>query len=436
MENDGTKVTLDIRFKTISMNKGLTKQLYPLDNSNFRNYLILFLLWPFLAFLMALKNYNQKESKKIVYLFLIYYGLTFVIGNIGVDSERYALSLMQNAELPFSALFDIVGGLYKDTTVDIAEPLISFFVSRFTSYHGVLFAVFAAIFGFFYLKSINLLYDRYKENRGLNTFILLVFFVMIVPITLINGFRMYTATWIFFFASWHVIVNRDPKYLLLAGAASLIHWSFLSANAILIIYYLAGNRNFIYLPVVLLSFLMPNLLAPFFQLLSLKLGGPIQNRYEGYSSEGYILGIQKSYENAAWFMGLIDNLIFYYLIGIIIFIQLRYGHLLKEKIERNFFSFLLLFLAFVNFGMTIPTFGGRFQRVFYLYATVYVFLYFLKNPGKKISFLIQIGLFPMALYSAYTFRLGSESISAWILTPGFGLPLLAPTVSLAEILFY
>ena len=47
-------------------------------------------------------NYNTKEAKRVVYLFLIYYGLTFVVGNVGNDAERYALSLRQNAELPFS----------------------------------------------------------------------------------------------------------------------------------------------------------------------------------------------------------------------------------------------------------------------------------------------------------------------------------------------
>jgi hypothetical protein len=418
------------------MNKNFTNYSLSLPASNSKNYLILFLLWPFMAFLMALKNYSQKESKKVVYLFLIYYGLTFVIGTTGVDAHSYATYLKQNAELPFSALFKVIGGLYSDTTVDIVEPLISFIVSRFTSYYGVLFAVFAAIFGFFYLQSINQLHDLYRKNPGWNALILIAFFVMILPITSINGFRMYTATWIFFYGSWHVIINRDPKYLLLAFSSALVHWSFLSANAILIIYFFAGNRNLIYLPIVILSFILPQLMAPVFQSISLSLGGSIQRRYEGYSNEDYILGIQGTYEHAAWFMGLSDDLVFYYFIVAIIIIQLRYGYLLKENIERNFFSFLLLFLAFVNFGKAIPTFGGRFQQIFYLYATVYVFLYFLKIPGKKISFLTLIGLFPMALNAAITFRMGSESISAWILTPGLGLPLLAPSLSVADLLFH
>ena len=71
--------------------------------------------------------------------------------------------------------FNIIGGLYgSQTTVDIVQPLISFIVSRFTSHHSLLFASFAALFGFFYLKSINLLYKRYYESR-LNALIHLAF---------------------------------------------------------------------------------------------------------------------------------------------------------------------------------------------------------------------------------------------------------------------
>ena len=123
-----------------------------------------------MAFVTALSNYKQKEAKKIVYLFLIYYGLTFVVAQTGMDSYQYVRRFQYNATLPFSDFFKIVGGLYSsDTSVDIIEPFISFVVSRFTSDYRFLFAAYAALFGFFYLKSINLLYNRYQENPGWNS---------------------------------------------------------------------------------------------------------------------------------------------------------------------------------------------------------------------------------------------------------------------------
>jgi hypothetical protein len=389
-----------------------------------------------MAFITALINYSQKESKKVVYLFLIYYGLTFVVGSAGNDAERYALALKIYAKLPFSDFFNIVSGLYSsDTSVDVIGPLISFFVSRFTSDHRLLFAAYAALFGYFYLKSINLLHERYLENSGWNVLIHLVFFTMILPIMAINGFRMWTAAWIFFYGAYHVVLYRDSRYLLIALGASLVHFSFLSANAILIIYFFARNCNIIYLPLAIVSFILPKIVVPFFQTIFGTLGGALRSRAEMYSSESAIIGRQEAYGQLVWFMQIGEDLVLYYLLFAIIIIQFKQRHLVKDQAEKNLFSFLLLFLAFVNFGKEIPSFGGRFQVIFFMLATLYIFLYFLKLDGTKINLLTIVGLFPMVLYATIAFRQGSDSMNAWIITPGLGLPLIVPALSVTDFLF-
>jgi hypothetical protein len=417
------------------MNKDSTGQSILSNISNSKNYFILFIIWPFMAFLLAISNFSQKEAKKVVYMFLIYYGFTFVNNNENVDAFRYALNLESNALLPFSDFFRIVGGLNTDTNVDIIEPFISFIVSRFTSNSSLYFAIWAAIFGFFYLKSINLLFIKKHEDPGWNSTIILIFFILILPITSISGVRMWTAAWMFFYGAYHVVLNREPRYLLITLASSFLHWSFFAANAILLIYYFAGNRNIIYLPITLASFIVPKLIAPLFQSISLSLGGAYQKRYEGYSSEEYLLIQQESSEQSTWFLKIGGDIVFYYLIFAIVVIQLWNGSKMKGKDERNLFSFLLLFLSFVNFGMSIPSLGSRFQILFFLFATLYLFIFSLKLPRERISLLTLIGLFPMFLYAAINFRLGSESISAWLLAPGFGVPFLAPVLSLSEMLF-
>jgi hypothetical protein len=405
--------------------------------SNSKYYLYLFLIWPFLAFLLALKNYSHNESRKVVYIFLVYIGLTFVITKTGyVDAAGYAIKLRANAALPFTDFFKIVGGLYtSDTSVDFVEPLISFIISRFTSQYCVLFAAYAALFGFFYLKSINLLYNRIQENSGWNVLIHLAFFTAILPITAINGVRMWTAAWIFFYGAYYVILYRDARYFIVSVSAAFVHFSFLSANAVLMIYFFAGNRNYIYLPLALASFVLPRLIAPVFQSLSVILGGAFQRRYDSYSGTDYIAARQQASQEAAWFLKIGYDMVLYYLLLTIVVIQFRSDSLMKEKSERNLFSFLLLFLSFVNFGSAIPSFGGRFLIVFFLFATLYVFIYNVKLSERNISFLTWIGLFPMALFAAIVFRQGSDSINAWIFAPGFGIPLLVPGISLADILF-
>ncbi len=414
---------------------GQTSHIFSIDEKKSVHYLYLFIAWPFLAFFVAIANYGQKEARRVVYFFLIYYGLTFVNNNEGVDAFRYILMLQHNASLPFSEFFRVAGGLYSGTSVDIVEPLISFIISRFTVFHGIYFAVWAAIFGYFYTRSINLVHDRYQLNPGWNTLIPMLFFIFILPITYISGVRMWTAAWIFFYGAYHVIIYRDKRFILLALSASLVHWSFLSANAILLLYFFAGNRNIIYLPLAVASFLVPRLLFSTFGVLSVELGGAFQARYEGYSSEGYMMNQQIQQESASWFMQMGYDLIFYYLLFAIIIIQIISRGEEKDSMMKNLYSFLLLFLTFVNFGKPIPSFGGRFQIVFMIFATFYLFLYYVRIKTERITLLTVMGILPMLLYVAITLRLSLQSISVWILAPGMGSPLLAPGLSFFDLLF-
>jgi len=389
-----------------------------------------------MAFLAALSNYSRREARIVVYIYLVYFGLSFVVDEAGGDALRYATELEKNALLPFSDFFKIVGGIYStDDSVDIYEPFVSFLVSRLTDDHRILFAVFAAVFGFFYLKSIGILYDLYRKNPGPDALIHLLFFCVILPITTINGVRMWTAAWIFFYGAIHVVWYRDVRFLILAFMASLVHFSFLSANVILLIYFIARNRNYIYLPMALVSFVLPQIISPFLQRLSLRLGGALQTRFEGYTNEGFISEKLERLEQKTWFVKIGNDLVFYYLVFAVIIMQILTRNKIRDEREKSLYSFLLLFISFVNFAAFIPTLGGRFKLVFFLFATTYLFILFLHMKRSRVSVITIVGLFPMLLYAAVAFRTGATNMNAWIFTPGLGVPLLMPAVSVAHLLF-
>jgi hypothetical protein len=417
------------------MNKSILVQELRSSISSYKNYFLLFIIWPFIAFIIALSNYKQKEAKRIVYFFLIYFGLTFFLGQKGMDSYVYVVRLQHNATLPFSDFFKIVGGLYSsNTSVDIIEPFISFVVSRFTCDYKFLFAAYAGLFGLFYLNSIDLLYIRYKENPGWNTLIFIIFFVTAIPITFINAPRMWIAAWAFFYGAYHVILFRDTRFFVIAVGAIFMHWSYILPNIVLVIYFFIGNRNYIYLPIVLFSFIFPNGLIPIFNWASRNSGAALQYRYIGYTSDESYAAVMEDLQRTKWFVNLCNDIMFYYLLIVLVIIYLTNRYLMNVKSEKNLFSFLLLFLAFVNFGTPFPDFA-RFKIVFLLFATLYIFLYFLKLPGEKINLITMAGLFPMALYAAVQLRVGSEIINSLIFMPGFGSPWIVPGISLADFLF-
>jgi hypothetical protein len=247
---------------------------------------------------------------------------------------------------------------------------------------------------------------------------------------------MWTAAWVFFYGAYHVILFRDSRFLLVAFSSSLVHFSFFSANIILVIYYFVGNRNLLYIPLAIISFVIPQVISPVFSFFATNLGGVFENRYSIYTDEDNLASAQEALADVDWFLIIADKLVFFYLLFALIMIQIKYKSIIRIRDEQNLYSFLLLFLAFVNFGKSIPSFGGRFQLVFFLFATLYIYLIFIKLPNKQLNFITLVGLFPMALFSATSFRQGADSIDAFIFLPGLGLPFLLPGYSLAELFFY
>lgn len=405
------------------------------DSEKIKYYLITFILWPFLAFMLAIKDFKSKIAKKVVYIFLIYYGFNMFIGAIGADAEGYARKIVRYSELPFSEFFNVVSGKYSESSIDFFEPFISFLSAQVTDYYGFAFAIWAGIFGFFYLKSTSRLHEMYLENPGWNKLIVLSFFVFIMPITAVAGVRMWTAMWIFFYGAYQVILYRKTKYLFLTLGACLVHFSFMIPNAILVMFYFAGNRTAIYTALVVLSFVLPNLIAPTFEVISGYMGGGIQERYDMYSNETYMEGRAYSYQDLPLYIRIGHETIYYFLVSILIVIGFFYKKLMNANHEKSLFNFCLLFLAFVNFGKSIPSLGTRFQVLFYLFTAVYFMLYLIKQTESKLNALTILGIIPMFLYAALQFRNGADTINVWILNPILGLPFVTEAMALSDFLF-
>ncbi len=418
------------------MENTLSYKNLPMPASRGTAYLILFIIWPFLAFLIALADYSRREARIVVYFFLVYFGLTFVSDNELMDSFRYVENFRFFAGLPFREILRAVGGFYSyDSSVDFVEPFLSFIMSRFTKSQHIYFAVFAGLFAFFYLRSFDLLYKQYKDSPNWNAWIFMAFSIVAIPITSLSVLRMWIAAWIFFYGTFQVLQTHKFKYVLIALSACLMHWSFLSLSLLLLAYYFVGNRNHFYTPLAIASFFFARFLYPFLELLSLTLGGGIGARVEGYTSEAHSLIYQDWLAGNSWFLLLSQDLIWYFFIGAIILIRIFKRDTLRGKLEENWYSFLLLVFTLVNLGRSIPDFGMRMQSIFILFASVYVFLYFKNLSEKKLRFLTYVGLIPILLYTIVQFRIGADSMNAWLLAPGFGLPLLDPGLSLAEVFF-
>lgn len=382
------------------------------------NLLGVFFLWPFASLCLALRDFGRKENRLIVHLFFILYGFTFVIATDFPDATRYAQQLKDISLLPAADFVETLKGLYSENgAVDLFQPFVTLFVSRFTSNHGVLFAVFAAVFGFFYLKSISLLYDQYLASKNINALVFLVFFAFIIPIFQINGVRFWTASWVFFCGASHFLVLKKKRYLFLALTSVLFHFSFLFVSAILVAYYFVGNRSLLYLGFVGVSFFIPDVLIKYGPDIGSFFGGSLERKIVSYSSESRVEHVAAATQAMMWYAVLPTKIAFYYLLAVCLFLKVKYRAVSKDKIIQGAYCFMLLLFACINSVRNVPSMGVRYQAVQLLFSFCFVILIFSKTNSKKWHWISIVSLIPLVLHAALQIRIGLPSLSPWLFAP-------------------
>ena len=380
--------------------------------------LIIFALWPLIGLIIALRFYSNRYSRYVIYLFYIIFGLTIVATEVGSDLTRYASNLKDAAELPFTAFYDILFNLYgNDTSVDFLYPLINFTISRITSSEGILFAVFTGIFGYFSLGSINLLYNQYKSNRNVNTWLPFVFFILIIPVTAIGNFRYSVATWIFFYGAFNILYFGNRNFIWFCVSSIFLHFSFIGANILLLIYLILGNKNWFYYILLVSSFIIPNYLKSIIPQLGIILGAGIQHKADSYLSEASLENLSDYSNSAHWFMIWNYKLVIFYIYIVLILTRTKWRSLSKEINIENLFSFSILILCAANFAKDIPSLGGRIQQLFSLFAMSYIFFIFLKLKGKRINIISILGILLYSTYFALAIRLALTVINVTLLLP-------------------
>lgn len=379
--------------------------------------LFVFVLWPFLGFLFAIRNYNQKISRAVILLFFVLYGFIIVNDRDGADLYSNYLRFSQYVIEPDSYFWVLINGLFKqDGTLDIIQKLIVFFVSRVTSNVNYLYLVYALIFGYVYLKGISLLHKFYNNNRNINSWLMLFMFVLIIPITSIGNFRFFSAVWIFFIGAYHVVLYKNYKFLFVALLSVFMHFGLIAANLLLIIYLILGNRNKLYLIIIAFSFLIPSIAGDLIVSVANNFGGGFEDKANEYlSADSFEIVANKQ---LSWFLTLRPKLIIYYIYLMYI---VSYFIWPKQKDEgmNNLFSFSLLFFAFTNFVIAVPSLGGRYLGIFELFAFSYLCfaMFYRYQYDKKLSIYSYLGLIPLLLHFIITFRTSAETINIWLLSP-------------------
>ncbi|MFS2709659.1 EpsG family protein [Bacteroides xylanisolvens] len=188
---------------------------------------ILFILNPFISAIFSLKVIRDGVSHRFLYLWFLIFGIGFCAISEVADSFRYVEKFMIEHNYTWSQYMMEINEYFtfESNIKDIYTLTVNFFVGRFTNNYHWTYFIYAAVFGFFYIKSLKIFLRHNNVSNNIVFYALLFMFCYSNPIYNINGVRFWTAAWIGVYVALSVFVEKDYKKLPLLILLPLVHGS-------------------------------------------------------------------------------------------------------------------------------------------------------------------------------------------------------------------
>ena len=368
------------------------------NNRNNTTAFILTLIFPFGGLIYTLRHWREKWAKNTFWLACIYIGAVLIYwpeGTVlgeGVDGGRYVLQLLDMYGSSLTVQSIISNYMVDQGSVDLYQPLMTYFISRFTDNGHVLFAAFAVVFGFFYSRNIWYILEKLPNKKLGKLFILVTLYFLISPITNVNGVRMWTALHVFVYALMPYLLERKKSQLWLVLLTPLIHFSFLYISIFTLAFFLLPyrfkTRNGIFLTIAYVLFVV----TLFVNSLNLdEVNGMLaeyspesyETRIGGYVNQNYLDANKDRLALNNWYLKLSGNITHWgYSILLLLMLPCIKRNFKNKSRLMHLYVFVLLISSFANISALIPS-GGRFQLVSQMFKVPLILLVVSYIPRKE-----------------------------------------------------
>jgi hypothetical protein len=388
-----------------------------------KDHWYLFLLFPFLAGIIAIRNYRESWAKNIIWAFIVFYGFTFSIptevsiNGSSSDINRYTLQVRNLYKIDLK--FQDVVKLYQDNEdIDILKLTIAIVVSRVTNSSQVLTAIYGFIFGFFFSRNMWFLIERMKGKIKPAALLLLIAYILVDPVWNINGFRFYTATQIFIYGLLPFIFEGRKKSIFICALSLLVHFSFLLPVGVLFMYILAGNRTMIYFIFFLASIVSSGInIGVLNKFIEANVPTALADRTATYRNEDKVGRFRSDTEDTDiakpnWYVQWYSKALQW---PLMVFLSILVFYRKKIKLANegylNSLCFTLLFWGVANILATLPS-GTRFLVIAAFSALPLIILYVQNIPHEKfLNNKVLIASPVLLLFIIVSIRFGFLTIS-------------------------
>ncbi|HEY0740164.1 MAG TPA: EpsG family protein [Chryseosolibacter sp.] len=382
----------------------------------------IFAIWPFLAFIFSVFDFGKQSSRITIILFFTLLGFSMVLNRETMDGYKHSQVFEAAKDITLSNFTDEVQNILLFRSVENVDFYLyttNFLFSRFTSDPRIIFTFHSFIFALLLVSFLGSIYDNVPGIWPTVSILIFLLLVFINPITNVHFIRFPIGSWIFLTGAYHFIVTRKTRFIAFAFLAVIVHFAFTYAVAALLLYAVFGNRHLIYSAVLAFSFIVPDLFYNNVSFMDASLDeGNIEKKIYAYSNEEYIETRKQGLESAAWYRAYRIQIIQY---SMYVIMLIATFHALRTKrydqTQMNLLAFLILLLAFVNFGFSFDSLGRRFFLVWLVLACVYLIRYFTYFSSQSLrNFSLMFLAIPVAFYVIMQLRIGLEVTSvSWFI---------------------
>lgn len=392
------------------------------------NKYLLFVINPFVSFLLSVKSFRNPDYRLIVLLFAIFFGFSYV-PIPGSDATRYEYRISNSDGYTTQEYWNDLTNFmeddqeYNDVYVYTVTYLLDFFTNDVRFYRAFFAFVYYALF-------ISLLSNMLgKGSRSSNNTASLWFigFLFLTSFTgPVNGVRWPLALLVVFYSVYNLLTTKHRKWLGISAIAPLIHFSTLYLVVFIGFWWVTKDfrkRN-IWVALLVLTFVFQNQLSGLIgnNLISLESG--ITSKAQGYiMNEGYKEMRVEHLEKVNWYIKFDRYSTFNYCL--IFFIALFSGLVKARKsqdLERLEKLVLLVFVATFLSGQLLDPISNRYYLAANGFSLMYFHELFKYNQGHISKFFRVVYIPILVLHILIIFRADLYTLnSALVLGP---LPLL------------
>ncbi len=343
-------------------------------------YLLLFLIWPFFAFVFALFKCESRIVKMLVVV-----GFTAIIGanmyyiNVPNDSARYASHFMEDVTYGVD-LSDFI----SQGRIDILYPLSNLFVAQFTSNPRILLSLYGMLYGLLIFLSISKVYDIFHRGNALygdmnfqynkvSAIFILVMIYFSNPITNLPTFRFWFSAWLFFYGWLIYTEGKTRKGIIFMLLTPLMHTAFVLPLLILAIHKYVSIPTKVLFWGVILCFIIGQILyvQDYMQEISYITDS---EKYDGYiQAEAYEENMEMAERRSIIneFSIMIYKYIFF---GIILYLYSVISRIKTSEARSkliSLYNFILLIFCFAYLFVQVPSMG-RFLFLGYMFLLFFI----------------------------------------------------------------